>query len=310
MSQIWILGGGLIGCGWAIAFGAAGFETVVIDPDVEATKQRLAKSWSDAVPGLRTLGHDVSERPSFVDVIAEAPTGTAPLLVQECLPEDLTLKRSALATLEEQLAEATVIASSTSGLSPDDLQLGMKNPGRLLIAHPCNPPWLMPVVELSGGEATSPDTLDRAEKIYVSLGKTVLRLTRPMPGHLVNRLQAAIWREAVFLMREGVASLNDIERAVTEGLAPRWCVVGPSTVFHLSGAENGMTRFLEALGPEVERWWSTLGDPKLDPETRRILISEMAKADPRPVATISAERDRRLPALLHYLQNQPSGVAG
>jgi 3-hydroxyacyl-CoA dehydrogenase len=303
MARIWVLGGGLIGCGWAVTFAGAGHDTLVIDPAAEAPR-RLDAAWRDIRPALTRLGLLVDEV-SPPRVVARAEhAGAAPDLVQECLPERLDLKRDALAALEPRLAVEAIIASSSSGLSPDAMQEGLAHPGRLLIAHPCNPPWLMPVVELCGGATTSADVMDRAEAFYASMGKTVLRMARPMPGHLVNRLQAALWREAVHLAREGVASLGDIECAVTLGLAPRWCLVGPSAVFHLAGAEGGMARFLDALGPEFERWWDSLGTPRLDPETRRVLVEGMAEADPRPVTAIAAARDAALPELLAFLKKQ------
>jgi 3-hydroxyacyl-CoA dehydrogenase len=297
---VWVLGGGLIGCGWAAAFAGAGHAVVVIDPD-PAVAGRLAQVQAQARPvlcGLGTLTPGATI-PRHAASMAEA--GAAPVLVQECLPERLDLKRAALAALEPHLAADTIIASSSSGLSPDDMAEGLAHPERLLIAHPCNPPYLMKVVELSGGAATAPAIVERARALYAAMGKTVLVLARPVPGHLVNRLQAALWREAVHLAAEGVASLGDIERAVTEGLAPRWCCVGPSTVFHLAGAEGGIGRFVDALGPEFERWWATLGAPRLDDATRARLVEGMDTADPRPVAEIAAARDAALTQLMVFL---------
>lgn len=297
MAVVWVMGGGLIGAGWAAAFGLSGHEVQVIDPDTAAAGARLDEVWPRA---LAAMGGEDGRRP----VIVASPEGPAPALLQECLPERLDIKRAALADILPRLAEGTLIASSSSGLSPDDLQAGLDGAGRVFIAHPCNPPWLMPVVELSGGAATAPEVLARARTFYEGLGKRVLTLARPMPGHLVNRLQAALWREAVHLVREGVASLADVEDAVTLGLAPRWCLMGPSAVFHVSGGPRGFEGFFEALGPEVERWWDTLGTPRLDAETRAALVRGMTRADPRSVAEIGAARDRRLPKVLQFLEEQ------
>ncbi|WP_372053371.1 3-hydroxyacyl-CoA dehydrogenase NAD-binding domain-containing protein (plasmid) [Tistrella mobilis] len=303
MARIWILGGGLIGCGWAAAFAGAGHEVTVIDPD-PAVADRIATVQAQALPVLRGLGtlNPLATTPRHVASAAEA--GAPPVLVQENLPERLDLKRRALAALEPHLAPDTIIASSSSGLSPDDMADGLARPERLLIAHPCNPPYLMPVVELSGGALTAPEVVARTADLFRAMGKTVLTLTRPVPGHLVNRLQAALWREAVHLASEGIASLADIEQAVIQGLAPRWCIVGPSTVFHLAGAEGGIGRFVDALGPEFERWWATLGDPRLDAATRARLVSGMAAADPRPVAEIAAGRDAGLTELMVFLSKK------
>lgn len=302
--RVWILGGGLIGGGWAAAFAGAGHNVTVIDPDPELPA-RLANQWRAAFDVMERCGiARPAETPAIVADAALAPAG--PDWVQENLPERLDLKRSALAALEPLIGEETIVASSSSGLSPDDMAVGLRHPGRLVIAHPCNPSYLMPVVEICGGSATSADVLDRAAAMFEAMGRTVLRLGRAMPGHLVNRLQAALWREAVFLAREGVASLADIERAVVLGLGPRWAVMGPSAVFHVSGGERGMEGFLAALGPEFERWWATLGTPALDADTRRVLVEGMADADPRPVSEIAAARDAALPELLAFLRDQRS----
>ncbi|NPD16974.1 hydrogenase [Xinfangfangia sp. D13-10-4-6] len=301
MANVWILGGGLIGAGWAAAFVQAGHQVLVIDPDTDATKARI-----DAT--LERVGAAVGLPDGWTPPqILAAPAGPAPDLLQECLPERLALKQAALQAVLPHLGADTLIASSSSGLSPDDLAAGLEDPGRVFIAHPCNPPWLMPVVELSGGAQTSPATLTRARAFYEAMGKQVLTLNKPMPGHLVNRLQAALWREAVHLAREGVASLGDIEAAVTKGLAPRWCIMGPSAVFHVSGGPRGFEGFFDALAPEFERWWDSLGQPRFDAQTRSALVEGMAAADPRSVAEIGADRDRRLPEILDFLRHQASG---
>lgn len=295
--RVWILGGGLIGAGWAAVFAAAGDQVTVIDPDPQAP-ERLAALWSRAIPDMIEAGLARAPVPVPPVVGDAAQAGPAPDWVQESLPERLALKQAAFAALEPFLKPGSIVASSSSGLSPDDMAQGMATPGRVVICHPCNPSHLMPVVELCGGSATPPDVLDRAAAAMEARGKTVLRMNRIMPGHLVNRLQAALWREAVFMAREGVASLADIDRAVTEGLAPRWSFLGPSAVFHVAGGEGGMDGFLTALGPAFEDWWATLGTPALDDEARRVLVGGMAEADPRPVAEIAAERDRKLVAAL------------
>lgn len=301
MAVIWIVGGGLIGCGWAVAFAGAGHNTVVIDPAPE-TQHRLEQTWQNGQAVLKQLGQLKAGAVAPVWAASAAAAGTAPDLVQEALPEQIALKATALAQLEPYLREDTIIASSSSGLSPDAIGEKLRHPERLLIAHPCNPPYLMPVVELCGGAQTGSAVLEQAEQLYTAMGKTVLKLSRPVAGHLVNRLQAALWREAVHLAAEGIASVSDIERAVSEGLAPRWCFVGPTGVFHLAGAEGGIRRCVEQLGTEFEHWWDDLGAPKLDDGTTDILAQGMIVHDPRPVAAIAADRDRNVAALLAVLQ--------
>lgn len=301
MARIWILGGGLIGCGWAATFAGGGHQVTVIDPD-PALPQRLSRVWDEGRLALQRLGRLVDDATAPRAVAEADAAGEAPDFVQEALPEKLALKVQALAALEPFLRADTVIASSSSGLDPAAIAAALRHPERLVIGHPCTPPYLMPVVEICGTTGTDVTALDRAEALYAGLGKTVLRLARPIPGHLVNRLQSALWREAVHLAAEGIASLGDIERAVTEGLAPRWCFVGPTGVFHLAGAKGGLARCLDALGPEFERWWDDLGDPRLDAETRATLVAGMAAHDPRPVAQIAEDRDLRLVSLMNHLR--------
>lgn len=300
MARILVLGGGLIGCGWAAAFSGAGHGVHVADPDPKTAK-RLADTWQAAQPVLAALGalNGAAKPPQHVLAASDAPK---PDLVQESLPEDLSLKHSALQAVEKVIAAGTPIASSSSGFTPDQMAQGMAYPDRLFIAHPCNPPYLMPTVELVGQAGTPAALLDQAEALYSAMGKTVLRMAKPMRGHLVNRLQFALWREAVHLVSSGAASLADVERAVSDGLAPRWCLMGPAGVFHLSGGDAGMTGYLDALGPATTAMWDDLGAPDLGTETAKALIKGMQDNDPRSLGDLAQARDRALPAVMQALQ--------
>lgn len=294
MARIWILGGGVIGTGWAVAYGAAGHEALVIDPAPDSAAA-LRAAWDEAQPALAEMGRSgpASRAPGHADSAATA--GAAPDLVQECLPENLALKHQVLAALEPLLPEGVMIASSSSGLMPDDIGAHLRDPGRLVIAHPNNPPWIMPTVELCPSGRTSPGRLDELAQFYTEMGKSVIRMHKPIPGHVINRLQAALWREAIHMAAEGVVSLSDTERAISEGLAPRWALYGPSSVFHLAGGAGGMARFLQMLGPAFQGIFDDLGRPVLDPAMADLLVRGMAAHDARPVATIATERNRKVP---------------
>lgn len=294
MARIWILGGGVIGTGWAVAYGAAGHEALVIDPAPDSASA-LRAAWHEAQPALAEMGRlgAASQAPGHAATAAEA--GAAPNLVQECLPEKLALKHQVLAALEPLLPEGVMIASSSSGLMPDDIGAPLRDPGRLVIAHPNNPPWIMPTVELCPSRPTSPARLDELAGFYTDMGKGVIRMHKPIPGHVINRLQAALWREAIHLAAQGVVSLSDTERAITEGLAPRWALYGPSSVFHLAGGAGGMARFLQVLGPAFQRVFDDLGRPVLDQAMADLLVQGMEQHDARPVAAIAAERNRKVP---------------
>lgn len=298
-----VLGGGTIGCGWAAVFSAAGHPTTVIDPD-PAAAGRLSETWQTALPVLDRLKRSVAEPLPPRQVGSPDALATAPAFVVEALPERIELKRSALVELEAAIPTETIIVTSSSGLSVSELQEGMAHPERLVLGHPCNPPYLMPTVEIGGGDRTDPAAIERVAALFEGLGKVVLRVRREVPGHLVNRLQAALWREAVHMAREGVASVADIERAVTDGLGARWSVIGPTTIFHLAGGSAGLPKFLDDLGGEVERWWDSLGDPRLDDHTRKILIDGMRDAAAgRSPAEIARHRDTAMLAVLDCLDD-------
>lgn len=299
MTRVAVIGGGLIGVGWAAAFAGAGCQTLVVDPDPGASA-RVAATWEQARGVLARLGN-LAERAAPPVVVATFPQGVGVDLVQEALPESLDLKRRVLAGIERETGPGTIIASSSSSFTADAIAAGLERPDRLLIGHPCNPPYLMPVVEIAGGTATSADAMARARAIYEEMGKTVLELKKPVAGHLVNRLQAAIWREAVHLVATGAASLEDTERAVTEALAPRWCRLGPMSVFALAGAERGMAGFLDALGPQFQALFDDLGTPQLDADTCEKIAAAYEAAELPSLARIAADRDATMPVLLEQV---------
>lgn len=298
MARIMVLGGGLIGCGLAAAYAGGGHETWVVDPDPQAAS-RLGRVWQEARPVMAALGiapvATAQEPPRHVLRPQEAPL---PDLVHEALPEDLALKHRVLVLLEDHIDRETPVASCSSGFTPGAIAQGMRHGARLFIAHPCNPPYLMPTIELVAQEGADDGMLDAAQALFEAMGKTVLRMAKPMQGHLVNRLQFALWREAVHLVASGAARLEDVERAVSAGLGPRWCLMGPGGVFHLSGGEAGIARYLDALGPATEAMWADLGAPALDAPTRERLCAQMQEADARPVTEIAAARDHALPQIM------------
>ncbi|MBL7249371.1 3-hydroxyacyl-CoA dehydrogenase NAD-binding domain-containing protein [Alloalcanivorax sp. C16-2] len=298
-----VLGAGLIGAGWAALFALRGWPVVVVDPAPDAG-ERVTAMIERARPVLDRLGLLAGQPATPTVIPTPGPTLRDVVLVQEALPEQPALKREALLALESWIGADALIASSSSGLMPSQLQAGLRHPERLLIAHPCNPPWLMPVVELVGGGATGPATLDRAEALYRALGREPVRLRREVPGHLLNRLQAALWREAVYLVAEGYATVADVDTAVTRGLGARWACCGPHEIFHLAGADRGLAGFLEQLGPAVEDWWRDLGEPTLDAATRDALIAGMDQAAAGRGVTALAERlDALMPKVLEALRD-------
>ncbi len=288
-----IVGCGLIGAGWAAVFTAAGLEARAWDPD----PARLA-SLRDRVRPLRAaLGKLQPVRRGRLVLAKSLDDAVAHVrLVQENAPENLAAKRALLAAIEAAADPATVIASSTSALLWSDLAQEMARPERLLVAHPFNPVHLIPLVELF---TPDPALADHAVAFYTALGKRPVRLRREMPGHIAGRLAAALWREAVHLVGEGVASVADIDAALVEGPGLRWAVQGAHLSYHLGGGAGGIADYLEHLGPSQERRWATLGEPSLDAATRELLVLGVAEeAGGRSVAELEAARDRALVELM------------
>lgn len=300
-ARVAVIGTGTIGASWTALFLAAGHEVAASDP-AEGAEDRLraqvAANWGD----LETLGiASGSSDNALMSLTFHADPAAAAegaMVVQENAPERIEVKRKLLAQLETALAPDALILSSTSGLKPTDMQRDMAHPERLVVGHPFNPPHLIPLVEIVGGARTSEQAIAEAVRFYEGVGKQPIRLNREITGHVANRLQAALWREAVYLAREGVASVADIDRAMTGALGIRWALMGPHLTFHLGGGPGGMESFVRNLGPAVESWWADLGDATLDDETRRVLVDGMAETEGRDVEALARARNAALLRIL------------
>lgn len=301
VSTVAIVGTGTIGASWASLFLAHGLTVRCADPSPDAeqaTRHFVERAW----PALGALGPvpglDVAQqRLSFHTQIGAAVTGVG--FVQENAPERLELKQRLLAEIEDALEPDTVIASSTSGIMPSAMQAGMLHPERFLVGHPFNPPHLLPLVEVVGGQQTSPASIALAMEFYQALGKRVIHVRKEVSGHVANRLQAALWREAVHLAVEGVASVADIDAAVVAGPGLRWALMGPHMTLHLAGGQGGMAHFVDHLGPAFESWWADLGTPVIDAAARAILVQGIAEeVGSQTVETLADIRDAGLLSLL------------
>jgi len=301
VERIAVVGAGTIGASWAALFVAHGLQVAVHDP-AEDTEPRVRVFVERARPALEQLGlvrNPQAGRLTFHADPATAVEGAR--LVQESGPENLTAKRALLERMEQGLAPDTVVASSTSGLLPSDLQAGRIGPERYLVGHPFNPPHLIPLVELVGGRATDPAVLDRTAAFYESLGKRPIRIRREVPGHVANRMQVALYREAIHLVLEGVASVEDVDAAIAYGPGLRWAIMGPHMLHHLAGGEGGLRHLLEHIGPGIESWWNDLGRPDLTPDVIDRLVLAFEPGRPRSIDALAAERDALLIALLQSL---------
>ncbi len=276
------LGAGLIGGSWARLFVQGGHAVVLWDPDAKRA---------------RAVAADIGGGAEVADTSEAAASGAD--FIQESGPEILEAKRELLMRIAPAVGPRTVIASSTSTFMPSQLQAGLPFAARVVIGHPFNPPELMPLVEVVPGPETAPETVERAAAFYGGLGKTTVRLLRERPGHLANRLQAALWREAVDAVASGAATVADVDAAVTAALGPRWAVMGPFASLHLGGGEGGLAHFLDHIGPAFEALWDDAQRPVMDAALRARLSRETeAAVGGRSAADLAAERDARLKAVL------------
>jgi 3-hydroxyacyl-CoA dehydrogenase len=292
-----VVGAGVIGAGWVVQLLSRGKTVTVFDPLVTDLGERV----EEAAVAVTALGGDLAgwgDRLSVATTLAEAVEGIA--FVQENGPESPDQKEALLSELDALVAEGVVIASSTSTIPPSRLaSMCSKHPERVIVGHPFNPVYLIPLVEVVGAPMTDPDLVDHAMSFYAEIGKKPVRLRAELPGHLANRLQAALWREAYSLVDRGVASVADIDAAIAHGPGLRWALLGPLVNQHLSGGAGGLAHVLEHLGPMTQILMDDLGEPKLTPELADLLVrgvdEELATRDQ---ARLAQQRDELLVQLL------------
>jgi carnitine 3-dehydrogenase len=295
-----VVGTGVIGAGWAACFLAHGLDVVATDP-APGAEERLHAAVESHWPILERLGLAGGasvDRLAFVPDAAQAVEAAD--FVQENGPERPDLKRELFAAMDRAARPDVVLASSSSGLPPSVIQDGCDlHPERVVVGHPFNPPHLVPLVEVVGGRRTDDAAVDRAMAFYAAVGKRPIRLRMELPGHVANRLQAALWREAYSLVDRGAASVADIDAAIAHGPGLRWALIGPFVNQHLSGGEGGLRHVLDHLGPPMEAWWDDLGDPRLSPDLVDRAVAgvdeELATVDP---AALVRARDELLVALV------------
>ncbi|MCD2185583.1 3-hydroxyacyl-CoA dehydrogenase NAD-binding domain-containing protein [Actinomycetospora soli] len=297
------IGAGVIGGGWAAYFLARGHDVVAWDPAPDADA-RLRTVVEAARPALNAVGlpDDAWGTLTVAGSLAEAVRDAE--FVQESAPEDLELKRSLLADLAAATGPETIVASSTSGFPMTDMAVRAADPSRLVVGHPFNPPYLIPLVEVVGGEATAPAVVQRAAEFYRGLGKSVIEMDREVPGFVANRLQEALWREALHMVANGEATVEQIDASITEGPGLRWPVHGPCRTFHLAGGEGGMAHMLDHFGPSLQAPWTRLDAPELTPELRDAMVA--GTATDRSFASLVAERDRAVIAIRRAVEDARS----
>jgi carnitine 3-dehydrogenase / betainyl-CoA thioesterase len=301
--QIALVGGGVIGGGWAGRFVENGVDVAVFDPHPDAERRvrevlaNAERAWANLTYAPRTRG-TVTFATTLEGAVRDAD------LVQESVPEDVELKRRLLAEVEEAAPPDALIASSTSGLRPTLLQSDLRRPDRFLVAHPFNPVYLLPLVEMVGGEHTSEESITRASEAYASVGMRPLRIRSEIDGFVADRLLEALWREALWLVEDEVATVEEIDDAVRFGPGLRWAQMGTFLTYRIAGGEEGMHHFLRQFGPALEWPWTKLMDvPELDAELiDRIAAQSDAQADGLSVRELEHIRDDNLVAILQALR--------
>ena len=208
--------------------------------------------------------------------------------------------------MDALLAPEVILASSSSGLLMSRVQGACRHPGRVVLGHPFNPPHMIPLVEVIGGALTAQQTIDRAMAFYTAIGKRPIHVRKEVPGHIANRLQAALWREAFHLVEQGVASVADVDTAIAYGPGLRWALMGPFLNLHLSGGEGGLRHMLDHLGPPIESWWADLGTPHITEDLKATLCAGLDEAlRERDRAALAPARDALLAGLIEAKAGKP-----
>jgi 3-hydroxyacyl-CoA dehydrogenase len=298
--RVAIVGTGVIGASWAALFLAKGLDVVATDvaPDAEA---KLRAFVDGAWPAMEELGLAPGASRDRLRYEAGLEVAVAGVdLVQENGPERIDFKRELYGKLDKLLPATTLIASSSSGLTMSEIQKACPDhPERCFIGHPFNPPHLIPLVELVGGAQTSDETMRRAAAFYDGLGKRTVRLNKEVPGHVANRLAAALLREVMYLVDEDVISVRDVDAAVSYGPGLRWGVMGPMMLYHLGGGAGGIDHWFDQFTGPITAWWKALGDPQITHQMRaKVTAGVMEEVAGRTVESLETQRDRELMGLL------------
>ena len=296
--NIAVLGAGTIGQSWAALFLANGHHVSVYDPDPKTEKvtKKFVQKSAFILAELGYLHSGNVNALRFSSDPSHAVFGCH--FIQESAPENLAIKHALYREIESCLLPEAIVLSSTSGLTLEMLRGGFNDPSRLVIAHPFNPPHLIPLVEVVGHPTTSPDVMKQVKQFYQSIGKVPIELKKSVPGHIANRIQAVVWQEALHLAKEGVATLDEIDRIVANGPGLRWSIYGPTKLFSLAGGEGGLRSFMDHLGASFESWWTDSGQVHLDQETLDLLHEYDGQATSLDRTALRASRDELLGQIL------------
>jgi carnitine 3-dehydrogenase len=290
--RVAIVGGGVIGGGWAARCLAHGLDVVATDPGPGA-EEKLRATVANAWPALTTVGLKPGASQSRLSFAKDLESAVKDAdFVQESAPENEDLKRKLHARIDAAARPDVIIASSSSGLLPSRFQADCKHPERVLVGHPFNPVYMLPLVEVLGGDKTDAKFIDRAADFYRRISMRPLKVKVEVPGYIADRLQEALWREALHLIADGVCTTSDIDDAIRFGPGLRWSFFGTCLIYHLAGGDEGMAHFMDHFGPALELPWTSLKGPKLTPELiRRMVDGTRDQAAGKSVKELERFRD-------------------
>ncbi|MFE6721713.1 3-hydroxyacyl-CoA dehydrogenase NAD-binding domain-containing protein [Streptomyces albidoflavus] len=306
-----VVGAGTIGLGWIALFLGYGLRVRVNSRRAEAPRivqealELFAPHLPEGTEDPSTFAGRLEFEPDLERAVADAD------IVVENAPENLQLKQELFEAIGKAAPARALLLSSTSTLNPDDMGARMADSSRLVVGHPFNPPHVVPLVEVVGGERTAPEAIEEAVAFLSSVGRRPVVLHKPILAFAANRLQSALLRESVHLVREGVVTLEELDRVVTHSVGLRWATVGPFLAFHLGGGQGGLRKWLTTLGAGLEQGWELLGRPPMDDETIQLLIDQADQAyGDRSYEELVRERDTKQTAILRTLAGVSTAGAG
>jgi ketoreductase RED1 len=300
--NVTVIGAGAIGLSWTALFLANGLKVTVNDPRPDLVEATL-ESIEEISPSLKALGYEVdgiTKNLSFEKNLDKAVANAD--LIQENGPENIGFKQDLYAQIEKNVKPTALVLSSSSSIPASVFTEKMQNAGRVLIGHPFNPPHMIPLVEVVPGKRTDPQAVEDAKQFYAAIGKGPIVIEKEVPGFVANRLQSALFRESIYLVSQGVVSMESLDQIVTSSIGLRWAAAGPFKTFTLGGGPGGFPHFLKHLGPPMENGWKNLGDPHFDQATLDILLEQSKNSYGKiPYDQLAKERDEQQLAVLHAL---------
>ena len=301
--NVTVIGAGAIGLSWTALFLANGLTVTINDPRADV-KEATLKGIAEITLTLKELGYDVSTlthklyfEPDLNKAVKNAD------VVQENGPENVAFKQDLYAQLEPGLKTNALVLSSSSGITASLFTEKMKDAGRVLIGHPFNPPHLIPLVEVVPGKRTSKEAVAETVQFYSAIGKSPIVIEKEISGFVANRLQSALFRESIYLVSQGVVTMENLDQIVSSSIGLRWAAAGPFKTFTLGGGPGGFPHFITHLGPPMERGWKNMGDPHLDSTTIDLLLKQSDNSYGKiPYEELVKERDAQQLAILQALK--------